>query len=302
VAIILGPSSRLHQPGWLSGIIHFIILAIAFEAESAEAWSYALLAMSAVSFLAWIASYRRFRAIHDLPTSKIASAAQGYVELFGRTELLAGEPVTSKLSRTTCCWYSYQIEEKGSNNKWSTVDSGRSIEQFLLVDDTGQCVISPEGAEVLTRDRKYWEEFDRRFTEWLLLPKSALYAIGEFSTTTGAAAAAAEERADIGALLAQWKGDRTQLHARFDLDRDGKISMKEWELARLQAQREVRARHAEMRSRAAEGIHLLRKPGDGRLFLLANELPDKIGARYRFWSIVHFVIFLGAGSAGLVML
>jgi hypothetical protein len=155
---------------------------------------------------------------------------------------------------------------------------------------------------VLTRDRKYWEEFDRRFTEWLLLPKSALYAIGEFSTTTGAAAAAAEERADIGALLAQWKGDRTQLHARFDLDRDGKISMKEWELARLQARREVRARHAEVRSRSTEGVHILRKPADGRLFLLANEIPEKIGARYRFWSVAHFVVFLGAGSAGLIML
>lgn len=299
---VLSPSARLHQPGWLSGIIHFIIIGIAFQAESAEVWPYALLAMSGVSFIAWVANYRRYRAIHDLPTSRIASAAQGYVELFGRTERLAGEPVTSKLSRTTCCWYSYQIEEKGANDKWSTVDSGRSVEQFLLVDDTGQCVISPEGAEVLTRDRKTWEQLDRRFTEWLLLPKSVLYAIGEFSTITGAAAAAAEERADIGALLAQWKGDRTQLHARFDLDRDGRISMKEWELARLQAQREVRAHHAEMRARATEGVHLLRKPGDGRLFLLANELPEKIGARYRFWSVAHFVIFLGTGCAGLVML
>lgn len=78
--------------------------------------------------------------------------------------------------------------------------------------------------------------------------------------------------------------------------------MKEWELARLQARREVRARHAEVRSRSTEGVHILRKPGDGRLFLLANELPDKIGSRYRFWSAAHFVIFLGALSAGLVML
>jgi hypothetical protein len=31
-------------------------------------------------------------------------------------------------------------------------------------------------------------------------------------------------------------------------------------------------------------------------------LPDKIGSRYRFWSWVHLVIFLGAGNAGLIML
>jgi hypothetical protein len=47
---------------------------------------------------------------------------------------------------------------------------------------------------------------------------------------------------------------------------------------------------------------MLRKPGDGRLFLLANELPDKLGARYRTWSWIHLVIFIGAGSAGLFML
>jgi hypothetical protein len=111
-----------------------------------------------------------------------------------------------------------------------------------------------------------------------------------------------DERADIGSLLAQWKADQRRLHERFDLDRDGRISMKEWELARLQARREVRALHAEVRSRSSDGVHVLRKPGDGRLFLLANELPDRIGARYRVWSMVHLFIFLGAGSAGLVML
>lgn len=292
----------MHQPGWLSGVIHFVIIAIAFQADSGEVWPYALLAMSAVSFLAWVANYRRYRHIQDIPTSKVASAAQGYVELFGRTELLPGEPIVSKLSRSRCCWYSFQIEEKSSDNKWHTVDSGASVEHFLLVDDTGQCVISPDGAEVLTHDDKSWEEFDRRYTEWLLLPKSVIYAIGEFSTTTAAAVSAGEERADVGALLAQWKANRKQLHERFDLDRDGKISMKEWELARLQARREVRTHQAEVQSRSVEGVHLLRKPRDGRLFLLANELPDKIGSRYRYWSWAHFVIFLGAGSAGLIML
>ena len=78
--------------------------------------------------------------------------------------------------------------------------------------------------------------------------------------------------------------------------------MKEWELARLQAQREIRKRQREMQSPSVEGVHLLRKPGDGRLFLLANEMPDKIGSRYRFWSWVHLVIFVGAGSAGLITL
>ena len=297
-----GSSTRLHQPGWLSGVIHVAIIAIAFQFESPEAWPYALLAISTVSFFAWVANYRRYRHIEDLPTSRVASAAQGYVELFGRTELLPGELLASRLSRTPCCWYSFEIEEKGANDKWKTVDSGSSVEHFLLVDDTGQCVIFPEGAEVLTHDHKSWEEGSYRHHEWLLLPAAPLYAIGEFSTTTAGAAAVGEERADVGALLAQWKTNQKQLHERFDLDRDGRISLKEWELARLQARREVRTRQADVQSRSVEGVHILRKPGDGRLFLLANELPDKIGSRYRFWSRVHLVIFIGAGSIGLILL
>ncbi len=295
-------STRLHQPGWLSGAIHLAILFVAFEAESREVWPYALFAMAAVSFCAWAANYRRYRQIHDLPTSKIASAAQGYVELFGRAEMIAGEAVRSKLSSQPCCWYSFQVEERTSDNKWRTVDSGKSVEHFLLVDDTGQCVISPEGAEVLTCDYKSWEQGSHRYTECLLLPASILYAIGEFSTSTANPVSARDERGDVSALLAEWKKDPTRLRERFDFDRDGRIDLKEWELARLQAQREVRKHHAEMQSGLVEGVHLLVRPRDGRLFLLANELPDKLGSRYRLWSWVHLIIFLGTGSAGLIML
>jgi hypothetical protein len=295
-------STRLHQPGWLSGAAHFIIVALAIQAESSEVWPYALGAMSVVSFCAWAANYRRYRQIHDLPTSNVASAAQGYVELFGQAQMLPGTPVVSKLSRSRCCWYSYEIEEKGSDDKWKTVDSGRSTRQFLLVDDTGQCVVSPEGAEVLTNDKKQWDQGSYRYSEWLLLERAALYALGEFSTTSAAAVAVRDERADMGALLAEWKKNPRRLQERFDLDRDGRLDLKEWELARLQARREIRRQHADTQSRSVKGVHLLRKPGDGRLFLLANEMPDKLGARYRFWSWAHLAIFLGAGSAALFML
>lgn len=295
-------SSRLHQPGWLSGALHFIILAVAAQADTAAVWPYALGAMSAVSFCAWAANHRRYRQIHDLPTSKVASAAQGYVELVGRADCVAGVPVRSRLSSSPCCWYSWQIEEKGSNDKWQTVDKGRSVEHFLLVDDTGQCVILPHGAEVLTNDHRQWQEGSYRYSEWLLLAKAVLYAIGDFSTASAAAVTAREERADVANLLSEWKRNEAALRKRFDLNSDGRIDLKEWELARLQAQREVRKQHAESQPRSVEGIHLLRKPGDGRLFLLANEMPDKLGARYRFWSWAHLVIFIGTGSAALLML
>lgn len=292
------------QPFWLSGICHLVILYLAFEAETPGAWPYALMAMAVVSFFAWAGCYRRYRQIHDVPTSKIASAAQGYVELLGRADMLPGKPITSRLSRQPCCWYHFQVEEKASDNKWKQIESGTSTDQFLIIDDTGQCIISPESAEVLTHDHKSWTEGSYRYNEWLLLPKGVFYAIGEFSTLSGnpEATTGNDERAELSALLSDWKKDQKRLHERFDLNRDGAIDIKEWEHARMEAHREVRRRQSAEQTRSVDGIHFMRKPRDGRLFLLANEMPDKLGSRYRFWAWVHLIIFLVAGSAGLMML
>jgi hypothetical protein len=294
-------SARLHQPGWLSGLFHVVILYIAIEAETAEAWPFALMAMAVVSFFAWAANYRRYRQIHDLPTSKIASAAQGYVELLGTSRCMASGALPSKLSRTHCCWYRYNVSRKGSDNKWQHVESGGSDDPFVIIDDTASCVIVPKGAEVLSHDHKSWHEGSYHYQEWLLLPDSVLYAIGEFSTegASGAAAGSPAEGSAVGALIAVWKRDQKRLHERFDLNRDGTIDMKEWEQARLAARHEIRQRAA---APAIEGVHTLAQPRDGRLFLIANEMPDALGARYRFWSWVHLAIFLGAGSSGLILI
>lgn len=289
---------KFYASEWLTGGVHFIILVFAFIADTRKVWPYALAAMAIVSLFAWIGSYRRYRLIHDLPTSKIASAAQGYVELSGRSAQISGVPVTSRSSGLPCCWYRYYIERETSDNKWVYEDSGASNELFLLTDDSGECVISPEGAEVLTSRKKTWTSDGYRHTEWLLLPRDRLYAIGEFTTVSGAVTELDESR-DVGELMAAWKKNPSQLLARFDLNNDGSIDLKEWELARLQARREVRQRQQDIRSR--DGVNLLRQPSDGRLFLLADDVPDHLGRRFAFWSGIHFLVFFGAGGAALLL-
>ncbi len=293
--------TRMHGPWWLSGAAHFIIIVVAVESETAAAWPWALLAMCGVSFFAWLGNYRRYRQIHDLPTSKVASAAQGYVELLGRGELLDGTPVISRLGGRHCCWYHYQIEEEKSDNKWETIDKGSSLDHFLLVDDTGQCVISPEGAEVVTSEHKSWREGRYRYNEWLVLPSTVLYALGEFVTRSGNVSGHADEREEIRLLIDDWKRDQKTLIERFDLNRDGTIDIKEWELARLQAAREIRKQQAAQMNNKVEGVHLLRKPRDKRLFLLANEMPDALGRRYLLWSVFHLAVMIGTGVGSLIL-
>lgn len=296
---------KLYASHWLSGSLYVLICiaAVTFEPEAGAGtfFRYALAAAALVGFAGWIAAYSRYRRIQDLPASKIASAPQGYVELLGRAALLAGEPILSPVTGLPCCWFRYLIQSKDSEGKWHDEDSGTSNAQFLLVDGTGECVISPEGAEVVSRRKESWQRDDHRYTEWLLLKGESLYVLGEFRTMTAEAVTAREEREDVGALLSEWKHEQKQLLERFDLDRDGRIDMKEWELARLQAQREVRNRIAEMQDRAAEGVSFLLKPDDGRLFLITNEMPDTLGSRFLLLSWAHLAIAFAAGVSALAL-
>jgi hypothetical protein len=46
----------------------------------------------------------------------------------------------------------------------------------------------------------------------------------------------------------------------------------------------------------------MRKPADGRVFILAAALPGKIGGRFRIWSGVHLAFMFVSGIAALVLL
>jgi hypothetical protein len=289
---------RRHSANWLSGGIYVLILGVAVPAGSAAVWPYALGAMSLVSFAAWIANYRRYRQITDMPIARIASAAQGYVELLGRSAQLTDAPLLTKTRHLPCVWYRYRVEEKSSDDKWSIQDEGESSDPFLLIDATGRCVIDPEHAEVITSRVESWTENDYRYTEWLLLPQDTLYAIGEFATL-GGADATLDFDGDVSALLAEWKKNQPKLLERFDLNRDGSIDLKEWQLARHQAQREVEKSYQKIRS--SSDVNVMRKPADGRLFLLSNQLPDKLVTRYQLWSWVHVAIFCAAAGAAVVL-
>jgi hypothetical protein len=288
---------RQYTANWLTGGLHLIIVMVAVQADSIRVWPFVLAAMTTVSFCAWMANYRRYRQVDDVPTSKIASAAQGYVELLGKSVSM-DTPVLSPVSGLPCCWYRYRIERKTSGDKWQHEDSSESIAHFLLVDDTGQCIISPDGAEVLYPRKRTWTQGDRRFTEWLLLPRGTLYALGEFRTT-GGADLELDANKDTSDLLADWKKDQASLVRRFDANRDGALDLNEWEKARSEARREVEKTHAELRS--GEGVNILCKPKDGRVFLLAAAVPDKIGRHFVFWSWMHLIFFIVAAMAAYLL-
>ena len=96
-----------------------------------------------------IKSLKKARYLLDTPTSKIRSAAQGYVELYG--ELKEGESLlSSPLSGNSCVWWSFsidkQVRDDRDNKSWQQVEKGTSSELLCLNDGTGECWIDPAGA------------------------------------------------------------------------------------------------------------------------------------------------------------
>lgn len=290
---------HLAHPAFLGFYLAFPI--VLFQVEDPRVHQFVLPAIAAVAFVAWLLSLKRLLAIGSTPTSRIASAAQGYVELAGRALPHPGGALRSRFTLLPCVWYQYTIEQREQDGKWHRIESGRSDDSFLLDDGSGLCLIDPENAEVLPRRTEVSTKGrDYRCTESLILPKEQVYAIGQFSTIGGENADLNRDR-DVSELLGTWKRNKPALLARFDLDKDGQISEKEWMLARSQARREVRKTHNEIRTQPS--THMLHQPRDGRLFLVSNIDPGKLYRRYTLWAWLHLVVLVGAivGTAYFTM-
>src|SRR6202011_3390048 len=111
--------------------LKFCLIVIGLAAGAVYSFWYA--------FKAW----GKNRVIEDTPTSRVRSAAQGYVELSGRGILPPCAQSKGPLTGKPCTWWRYKIKERGSSGRsrsWRTIESGASELPFLLDDGTGLCL------------------------------------------------------------------------------------------------------------------------------------------------------------------
>jgi hypothetical protein len=249
---------------------------------------YALSGIALLSLLVWVAALRRRWAFLATPLSRIVSAAQGYVELHGTGLELAGNPLVAPLSGRPCLWYRYKVEQR-SGDRWEHLESGVSEACFILNDGTGQCLVDPEGSEVITREHRTWEEGDKRCHEWQLLIKDRISVLGDFVTLRQSDELNAEQ--DISELLAEWKKDQPALLRRFDLDHNGEIDFKEWEWVRRAARNTIAKRHQE--ARAQDALNMV-KVSSARLSMITNHEPEKLVRRFLWLAVFQLGVFLAA--------
>lgn len=259
--------------------------------------------IAAAALIGCFAFLHRTRLMENMPTSRLRSAAQGYVELEGRARLMPGAHTVGPLTKARCVWWRFSIEEKrktGKNSSWVTVQSATSDECFEIDDNTGRCVVDPDGAKVIPSDRQRWYGSTRtpavgpaarggwlsaafgryRYTEERIAPEAALYALGGFRTQTGAPDTF-DEQVDLKELLDKWKHDGKMM-TMLDVNKDGRVDQKEWDAARRMAQKKVRDEHVQ-RAVETPDLHVLARPRDGRPYILSGVPQAQLIRRWR-WS------------------
>lgn len=138
---------------------------------------------------------KNVRTIQDTPTSKIRSAAQGYVELQGISKSLLPTPTLGLLSQRPCAWYHFTIEwlnaienTEQTQSVWTLLERGTSNEYpFILEDNTGSCIILPLNAEIHSTARLIWMGHTRipnppttSFLRWLFWERWGRYRYTEY--------------------------------------------------------------------------------------------------------------------------
>jgi len=261
-------------------------------------------------------SFKRARLVEDTPTSRIRSAAQGYVEIAGNARLLPGSQNLAPLTQRPCVWWRYKVAKrtesgsgKARRSQWQTVASGTSSVPFVLDDGTGECIVQPDGAEVIPTESTTWygntpwpaapagKSFqlltgsrDYRYVEDRVYEHELVHALGDFRST--ASSAEPDTQAAVAATLAEWKQDQPALLQRFDRDQDGRISLDEWEAARTAA-RQLVLEHS-VRRGPESNHHVLCRPEGGRLFLVSALPHNDLVQRYRRQALLAFMGFMAA--------
>lgn len=275
--------------------------------ENGEFWLGTLVALAIAMFLFWRMAcwYQHARLIQNIPTARIRSAPQGYIELIGQAGMMEGPVIFSPLSQTRCVWYSYKIEEKTreysskgrSRTRWRVVKQDTSEEVFLLDDGTGECAVDPDDAQVITRNKRVWYKHDvvppRRYTEWTILEGEPLYAMGLFKSVANVEDQTIRQQ--VSHKLREWKQDPNQLLHRYDTNNDGEVSEQEWQQAREDATILVK-RQIGQRAKLKQLSMMRSSPHKSQPYILSTIPEDKLIARYQRHALAAMTGFMILGT------
>jgi len=270
-----------------------------------------LLAVSIIAMVCfWFVFHylKRARLIEDTPTSKIRSAAQGYVEILGTVFPEKNKTLVSPLAGKECVWYSYKVQKyqsSGKSDNWTTIEEGTSDQQFAIRDNTGSCVVQPEAAEVMTTHKRTWYgntprpgQADNRnivlralhtrryrYIEQYIHAHDVIYALGFFSTR-GGGRNIPDQHQMTGQVIREWKTNYNEILERFDHDKNGEIDLQEWEAVREAAKQEAEKRRQALTH--VPSTNILGRTSDKRQpFILSTFSQKTLAKKFRRYALFN---------------
>ncbi|SFP46051.1 E3 Ubiquitin ligase [Nitrosomonas cryotolerans] len=260
---------------------------------------------------------RRARLIEDMPTSRIRSAAQGYVELIGTVSRSEMAEMVAPLSGIPCVWFDYKVQRyrrAGKSGHWHTITQGTSKQCFQIDDGTGTCSVNPQGAEVITEHSRTWHgdsEMPRyrvrnnnpilrvlrghryRYIEKFIYIHDVVYALGHFQSSGGGRQIPSHHEL-MGAVIREWKQNYQQLLQRFDSNNKGEIDLQEWEQVRQAASKEAEIRHRRL-SNMPTTYTLSNTTNKRHPFIISTHSQRKLSEKFRCYAVVSLITSLFSG-------
>ncbi len=267
--------------------------------------------VSAGFFILWITlSWKLFQSwkikhlIADTPTSKLRSAAAGFVEIKGR--IYSPQPKVSPVSGAPCVFFRYRKEKyvtRGQRSGWELIEIGEGMSDYcVLRDETGEIGINLKNAKFFVttaytthhtyKDMLYGIALSPfssnvRYREEALQQGQSVYVLGT--------AKPLPKSISFGKFLSEVKKDKSKMK-KFDLNGDGNIDTEEWEKALPQLHREYLA-YKQIKGQASDLIVDLDKRNG--IFIVSNEKEETLLKRinlvipfYLAGSIVFLSLFL----------
>jgi hypothetical protein len=178
----------------------------------------------------------------------------------------------------------------------SEQESGVSTAPFQLQDNSGTCVIYPEGATVISSSRATPRHGQRHASIHYLRPGADIYVLGEFRTV-GGDNDAYDLNLETAEVLRVWKKDQQQLVTDYDSDGDGRIDADEWEAARYKA-RKVAKKNIQRKRFETKVVHEIRKPSNGLPLIISDKDPVHLEKRFYWLGIGNLTLAVSCFIVG----
>lgn len=244
-----------------------------------------------LGLLLWNRALRMRRAMADVPTARLASAPQGYVELHGRARRLDEEFSTV---RPHFLWQ--RITRSTGGAGWLPAAlRGREISveitevPFCFSDGEARAVILPEGAEVTCRNRQVEKRGRETTVTESIHSGEPLYVLG-YLTSLDRVPDLAARAERIAADLRLDPRNRE----RFDADRDGHLNVPEL----LELHREARGIALEQAGTQQTQTHVIAAPPDDRPYLISTLPLGRLSGRLLGYA--WFGLACGIGGIAVV--